>query len=158
MNKTIVINTSPLIALAHMQAFGIVLLLSFEFVCPEEVAQEIQAGLQKGHPVSLPSEVTVQKVMQPISPLALAALDSGEAAVIQLALEQNVETVCIDEIKGRRAALSVGLKVVGSLGLLGKAKTQGLITEIRPFIEKAQQAGIFYDQELVNLFLSSFGE
>jgi predicted nucleic acid-binding protein len=158
MNKTIVINTSPLIALAHMQAFSIVLQLPFDFVCPEEVAQEILAGLQKGHPVSLPPEVNVQKIAQPISPLALAALDSGEAAVIQLALEQQIETVCIDEIKGRRAALSVGLKVVGSLGLLGSAKTQGLISEIRPLIDRAKQAGIFYDDNLVNSFLSSFGE
>lgn len=158
MNKAIVINTSPLIALSQMQAFDLVLRLPFDFVCPEEVAQEIIAGTQKGHPVSLPQEVKVQKISQPISPLALAALDSGEAAVIQLALEQQIEIVCIDEIKGRRAALSIGLKVVGSLGLLGRAKTQGLITELRPLIEKAQQAGIFYDEELINSFLSSFGE
>ena len=158
MNKQIVTNTSPLIALSHMQAFEIVFQLPFEFICPEEVAQEISNGINKGHPVSLPSGVSVQKISQQISPLALAALDSGEAAVIQLALEQNIETVCIDEIKGRRAALSVGLKVVGSLGLLGRAKTQGLITEIRPFIEKAIHAGIFYDEELINSFLSSFSE
>ncbi len=158
MNKTIVTNTSPLIALSHMQAFDIILQLPFDFVCPEEVAQEILVGVQKGHPVSLPQGIKVQKVSQPISPLALAALDKGEAAVIQLALEQQIEIVCIDEIKGRRAALSVGLKVVGSLGLLGKAKAQGLITEIRPLIEKAQQAGIFYDENLVNVFLSSFRE
>lgn len=158
MNKAIVINTSPLIALSHMQAFDLVLQLPFDFVCPEEVAQEISAGVQKGHSVSLPAAVKVQKISQPISPLALAALDSGEAAVIQLALEQQIETVCIDEIKGRRAALSVGLKVVGSLGLLGSAKRQGLIIEIRPLIEKAQQAGIFYDEDLINSFLSSFGE
>ena len=155
MNKLIVTNTSPLIALSHMQAFDLILQLPFDFVCPEEVAQEIWVGVQKGHPVSLPQGISVQKVSQPISPLALAALDSGEAAVIQLALERQSETVCIDEIKGRRAALSVGLKVVGSLG---KAKMQGLITEIRPLIEKAQQAGIFYDENLVNSFLSSFGE
>lgn len=158
MNKKIVTNTSPLIALSHMQAFEIILQLPFEFICPKEVAIEISNGINKGHPVSLPSGVSVQKISQQISPLALAALDSGEAAVIQLALEQNIETVCIDEIKGRRAALSVGLKVVGSLGLLGRAKTQGLIAEIRPFIEKAIQAGIFYDEELINSFLSSFSE
>ncbi len=141
-----------------MQAFDIILQLPFDFVCPEEVAREILIGVQKGHPVSLPQEVKVLKLSQAISRLTLAALDSGEAAVIQLALEQNIETVCIDEIKGRRAALSVGLKVVGSPGLLGRAKTIGLIKEIRPLITKAQQAGIFYDEDLVNSFLSSLGE
>ncbi len=158
MTKTIVTNTSPIIALSQMRAFEIILQLPYNFVCPEEVAREIFVGLRKGHPVSLPQAIKVQKLSQPISPLTLASLDSGEAAVIQLALEQNIETVCIDEIKGRRAALAVGLKVVGSLGLLGKAKTHGLIAEIRPFIIKAQQAGIFYNEELINSFLSSFGE
>ncbi len=90
-----------------------------------------------------------------ISPLAVASLDVGEAAVIQLAIKQNIKTVCIDERTGRRAALAVGLKVVGSLGLLGKAKTLGLISEVRPFIEKAKSGGIFYDDNLIESFLRS---
>ena len=90
--------------------------------------------------------------------MAIASLDVGEAAVIQLALEQNIETVCIDELKGRRAALAVGLKIVGSLGLLGKAKTLGLLTEIKPYIEKAKLGGIFYDDNLIGNFLKSIGE
>ena len=90
--------------------------------------------------------------------MAIASLDVGEAAVIQLALEQNIETVCIDERKGRRAALAVGLKVVGSLGLLGKAKTLGLIKDIKPYIEKAKSYGIFYDEKLIENFLKSLGE
>jgi len=93
-----------------------------------------------------------------LSPVAIASLDIGEAAVIQLALEQNIETVCIDELKGRRAALAVGLKIIGSLGLLGKAKTLGIISEIKPYIEKAKDNGIFYDENLIKTFLKSFGE
>jgi predicted nucleic acid-binding protein len=53
--------------------------------------------------------------------IARAELGAGEAAVIQLALEQGIAVVAIDERKGRRAALSVGLRVTGSLGLLGRA-------------------------------------
>ena len=39
--------------------------------------------------------------------------------------------VCIDETKGRQTALAVGLKVTGALGLLARAKTLGLISELR---------------------------
>jgi uncharacterized protein len=94
----------------------------------------------------------------PLSPFASIALDDGEAAVIQLALEQQLNRVCIDETKGRQAALSVGLQVVGSLGLLGKAKTEGLITAARPLILQAQQNGLYYDVNLVANFLQALGE
>jgi predicted nucleic acid-binding protein len=132
MIERIVINTSPLIAFGQMSFFDIAAQLPFSFVCPPEVAAEIDAGQARGYPVSLPAWLAVLPLKAPLSPLALAALDVGEAAVIQLALEQNIETVCIDDLKGRRAAAAVGLQVVGSLGLLGKAKTLGLISQARP--------------------------
>jgi predicted nucleic acid-binding protein len=106
----------------------------------------------------LPDWVNVLSLQTPLTPIASLALDDGEAAVIQLALEQRLTRVCIDELKGRRAALSVGLRVVGSLGLLGRAKTEGLISAARPFIEQAQQGGIYYDANLIATFLQSLGE
>lgn len=100
----------------------------------------------------------IETLKFPLSSLSIASLDAGEAAVIQLALEQNIETVCIDELKGRRAANAVGLNVVGSLGLLGKAKKKNLIADVKPFLEKAIQAGIYYDEKLIENFLQSLGE
>jgi predicted nucleic acid-binding protein len=93
-----------------------------------------------------------------LSPLTTATLDKGEAAVIQLALEQNITKVCIDDLKGRRAAKAVGLEVIGSLGLIGRAKTLGLIEEIRPLIVRAGNAGIFYNSNLIETFLEKLGE
>ena len=75
-----------------------------------------------------------------------------------MALEQNITFVCLDEIKGRRAALASGLQVVGSLGILGRAKIAGLISEVRPFVEKAQMSGIYYDEKLIERFLGSLNE
>ncbi len=158
MTERIVTNTSPLLAFAKMQAFEAIGKLPFEFVCPAEVETEILVGANQGYETEIPEWLKVLSLSSAISPLAIASLDVGEAAVIQLALEQNIETVCIDERKGRSAALAVGLKVVGSLGLLGKAKTIGLITEVKPYIEKAKSGGIFYDEKLIESFLKSLGE
>jgi len=158
MIERIVTNTSLLLAFAKMQAVDVIGKLPFEFVCPAEVKTEILVGANQGYSVEIPVWLNVLSLSSALSPLAVAALDTGEAAVIQLALEQNIKQVCIDELKGRRAALAVGLRVVGSLGLLGKAKTLGLIANARPFIEKAKSAGIYYDEDLIESFLNSLGE
>jgi predicted nucleic acid-binding protein len=158
MAEKIVINTGPLIALSKMQAFEVVEKLQFDFICPTEVKAELLAGEQIGYTIDLPSWLEIVTLENPISPLAIASLDSGEAAVIHLALEKDISLVCIDEVKGRRAANAVGLKVVGSLGLLGRAKNLGVIAEIAPFIQKAKGAGIYYDDDLISVFLNAFGE
>jgi uncharacterized protein len=158
MTEKIVINASPLIALGQMQIFDVVSQLPFEFVCPPQIEAEITAGYAKGLPVSFPNWINIISLIAPLSPLSVATLDEGEAAVIQLALEREIEIVCIDDLKGRRAATAVRLKVVGSLGLLGKAKTLGLINAVKPFIEAAQTNGIYYHSDLVKEFLNSFGE
>lgn len=158
MNEKIVTNTSPLLAFSKMQAFSIIGKLPVEFICPAEVESEILAGAKQGYDVEIPGWLKIENLNTKLSPIAVASLDVGEAAVIQLALELEIETICIDELKGRRAAVAVGLKVVGSLGLLGKAKTLGIISEIKPYIEKAKDNGIFYDENLVETFLKSFDE
>ena len=158
MNKKIVVNTSPLIAWEKMQAIDLIGKLPVDFICPAQVQAEILAGAAKGYPVNFPAWIKVLNLNTPLSFLTLANLDAGEAAVIELALQESISFVCLDEIKGRRAALALGLQVVGSLGLLGKAKTLGIISVARPFVERAQNSGIYYDDKLIEGFLNALGE
>ena len=69
-----------------------------------------------------------------------------------------IDTVCIDEWRGRRAATAAGLRVTGSLGLLGRAKRLGLIETVRPWLMKLDAAGIHYHPDLVARFLTAIGE
>jgi predicted nucleic acid-binding protein len=66
--------------------------------------------------------------------------------------------VAIDEWKGRRAALAAGLTVTGSLGLLGKAKMLGIVSLIKPLLDKAVAEGIRYHPDLVRAILQAVGE
>ena len=116
------INTGPLIALMRIQALDLPAKLDLEFLAPEQVLHELEQGAQAGHPPVRTDWLTYHQLEAPLTPMVTSVLDAGEAAVIQLALEQNIVRVCIDELKGRRMALAVGLKVTGVLGLLGKAK------------------------------------
>ena len=73
MAERIVTNTSPLLAFARMQAFEFIGKLPFEFLCPNEVKAEI------------PDWLKIVNLQSSLSPVAVAALDVGEAAVIRLA-------------------------------------------------------------------------
>lgn len=158
MKEQIIINASPLIAFARMGALDIIGQLPFDFICPQQVKDELDEGATRGYVAITPAWLRIESLSSPLSPLILASLDSGEAAVIQLALEQSVARVCLDELKGRRAASAAGLQVIGSLGMIIRAKTLGLISEARPLIEKAMNEGIFYHPDLVQQVLITLGE
>jgi predicted nucleic acid-binding protein len=158
MAEQIVINTGPLIVLSRIEALDIVGHLPYRFICPDAVRLELDKGESAGHPRIAPTWLQVIPVATAPSPIILAALDLGEAAVIHLALEQKVQIVCIDEWKGRRAALASGLKVTGVLGLLARAKSVGIIQEMTPFVEKALRSGVRYHPDLVRRVLEMVKE
>jgi hypothetical protein len=148
-----------LVALGKIGALDVVGQLPLRFVAPRQVAEEIEAGARAGHPVVIPPWVTIHALIgTSILPLGQHVLDAGEAAVIQLAIERSIPDVCIDEWRGRRAAASVGLRVTGSLGLLGRAKRIGLIPKVSPWVEKLAASGAYYHPDLLRDFLSAMGE
>ena len=158
MAERIVVNTGPIIAFGRADGLAILERLPFEFVCPPQVEAEIRAGAAFGHATAWPTSIKIIVLAGPLDPVAQAALDPAEAAVIQVAREQGIEWVCIDERKGRRAALAVGLKVVGTLGLLARAKILGIIPAVRPITDRLAREGLWYDRELVERVLGEIGE
>jgi uncharacterized protein len=61
-------------------------------------------------------------------------LDEGEEEAIALAIEKNCSLI-IDEKKGKLAAIKLGLKTVGLLGVLLLAKDKKLIISIKPLLD-----------------------
>ena len=128
--KVVVINTTPLIALtAATGNLDVLRCLYSRVIVPYEVAKEIRAGGRDAFGI----EVFEQASWLDISPEPIAlmpylqnTLDSGEASVIQTALQFGINLVCIDEILGRRAARLSNLNVTGAIGVLLKAKSRGI--------------------------------
>ena len=150
MAERIVINTSPLLAFDRMNCLEVVGQLPYQFICPQEVRSELDEGGAAGHPRIAPPWLRVESLSKPPSPAVLA--------VIQLAIDTAVPLVAIDDWKGRRAALAAGLRITGSLGLLGRAKLSGLIPSLRPLIEHAVERGIRYHPKLIAEVLEAAGE
>ena len=88
----------------------------------------------------------------------LNSLDVGEAAVIQLAMNEKIETVCIDEIAGRRIAKLSGLSITGSIGILLRAKREGYPLSIKIAIQRMRDRGIRLSETLIAFALKQAGE
>lgn len=66
--------------------------------------------------------------------------------------------VAIDDVQGRRIGAALGLTIVGSLGLVARAKALGIIQAISPLVEKAMHEGVHYHPDLVSRVLTAAGE
>jgi predicted nucleic acid-binding protein len=122
MAERIVINTGPLIVLSRIEALDIVGHLSYRFICPDAVRLELDKGESSGYPRIAPTWLQVIPVATAPSPIILAALDLGEAAVIQLALEQKMRIVCIDEWRRKTGCSCLRIKGHRGTGSIGQSK------------------------------------
>ncbi len=160
--QRIVINTSPLIAL--VSALGDLTVLQSlytQVLVPFEVCQELLVGGSNAFAVAeFESAHWLQKQSTPleISPILINSLDRGEAAVIQLALNEGIQTVCIDEAVGRRVARLSGLSLTGSIGILLRAKREGYTFSMQEAIERMRNRGIRLSDTVIAFALEQAGE
>lgn len=142
----IVIDTAPLISLvAALGDLKVIQSLYNQVLVPFEVCEEILAGGANGFGVAeFEAANWLQKWQNPlnISPLLLNSLDLGEASVIQLAKNENIQTVCIDEAAGRRIPRLNDLSVTGTIGILLRAKSEGYPVSIKQAIHRMLGRGI----------------
>ncbi len=84
----------------------------------------------------------------------MADLDGGEAEAIALAIELKADYLLMDETKGGQIAESYGVKVIGIIGVLIKAKEEGLIAEVKPYLQKlVNEAGFWLNPKLIKTIL-----
>jgi predicted nucleic acid-binding protein len=85
-------------------------------------------------------------------------MDYGESESVILYNELNADYLIIDDSKARKVAESLNVNCIGSIGLLIKAKQNGLITELKPVFEKWISMHRYFSIKLLNEILNKLGE
>lgn len=159
--KGIVVNTSPWIALSACGQIELLQKLYKDVYIPCHVKEEIMAGGKQVigvHELETCKWIKIETVSNIEKISLLSELEQGEAEVIILAKEKGIKQVLIDEKVARLHAKVLGLDVIGTLGLLLKAKKKGLIPAIKPSVQKILEHGIWIKEEIVKGILKESGE
>jgi predicted nucleic acid-binding protein len=159
----VVSNTTPLIGLASIERFDLLRQIFGEVFIAQAVYDEaVVAGHEVGGAKQEVVAATWVKTISVKDRLAvdvlLDELDLGEAETIVLAREIAADWVLMDEKKGRRKLTQLGLQKIGTLGILLKAKQMGILSEIRPDIERLHQQGFSISQRVINAVLQQANE
>ncbi|PIS45197.1 MAG: DUF3368 domain-containing protein [Ignavibacteria bacterium CG_4_8_14_3_um_filter_37_9] len=77
-------------------------------------------------------------------------IDLGEAETIIIALEKKLPCIILDDYKARKYAQLNGLKVIGTIGVLIKAKQIGKITNVKNELDVLIKNKIRISESLYN--------
>lgn len=156
-----VANASPLILLGKIDRLDLLEGLADEVLVPRAVTAEIGAkpdgsGILRAIAKS-PNFVVVEDRV--VGPEVLSwDLGPGETQVIAQALNRATDRVVLDDREARRCAMAMGLRLIGTLGIVGRAKLAGSIQRAAPVIARLREAGLYARDELVLRLLREVGE
>lgn len=147
MQKIIIADTSCLIVLDKVGYLDLLNKVFGEVVITQQVFEEFGK--------STPPWILIEKTKNPNPNRKIleATLDKGEASSISLAMDYDDSLLIIDESKGRKIAKSLGLKITGTLGILVIAKSNNLIGEVKPIIDKIKSTNFRISPQLEQLVL-----
>jgi predicted nucleic acid-binding protein len=163
-----IVNASPLILLGKIRRLELLFVGGPGVIVPAttfgEVADPpVATSLLGWHPDLPPIAVEADV---PIPPEVIRhALDRGESMVLALALHlravgADVEVV-LDERRGRRAAAVLGLPLVGTAGLILRAKAEGVLAgseRVQDVLDALEREDMYLGAELRAAILEAAGE
>lgn len=156
-----VTDSSPLIYLARADRLWLLQLLSSTVLVPEAVAREIEA---KNEADAAARALRSNDWLRIVGPIAVPKeiqrrdLGRGEVAVLSWAVAHLGTTAVIDDREARRCAQALNVPVVGTLGLVLRAKSSGVISSARRELERLIEHGMYLSHATRDQALALVGE
>ena len=141
MHKTIISDTSCFIILTNIGELELLHKVYGQIVTTLDIANE--------YGETLPEWVEIVSVKDKYRQQLLEMqIDKGESSAIALALETPNSTIILDDYKARKIADKLGLVFTGTIGVIIKAKLNGIILSIKPLLEKIKQTDFRLSAEI----------
>ncbi len=127
--RTVVVDTTPIIALSSIGQLDVLPALYKEIVIPPAVEAEVLARSSRagGAELKRADWIRVQELKDPFKALLLSDLGEGEAETLVLAEELKAQLVVIDERRARSYAKYLGFPPGGRIGRSSPAGGGGMI-------------------------------
>jgi len=152
----VVADTSPINYLLLIDQIDLLPRLFQQVIIPDIVQNEM---LDSAAPLVLqqwivnpPPWLLVQGVA--VADETLNSLDPGEQAAITLAQTLPADLLIIDERLGRQIASGRGIPIIGTLGILDDAASQGLI-KLADVIARLQQTNFRISRRIIQTLLEN---
>ena len=161
MPEVVISNTSPIFYLHRLRLLDLLQELYQKIIIPKAVVAELEIGRRQGEDVPEIDNYEWIETRAIRSPQILGLstdFGSGEAEVLALALEVSESLVIIDEKLARKIARLRGLRVTGTAGVLLKAKQEGHIRAVKPFLDRLQEIHFYLSDNVRALILSKAEE
>lgn len=162
----VISDTTPLISLLKIGRVDLLEKLFGKVMIPCAVYDELTADerfLLEADQVRQKNFIVVRSVNNPKSVSVLkraTGLDQGESEAIVLTDELNADILLMDEAKGRNVSSKMGLRIMGTIGILMAAYEENELTgdEVRECIDGLQRAGRHIGQRHYQMLLNKIKE
>jgi predicted nucleic acid-binding protein len=145
--KRVVVNSTPIIALHGIGRLDVLKALYSEVVIPEAVRYEVT--FKDSSSISDYDWIKVMPIANSTAKETfISALHDGEVEVMILAKELNSDLVIIDDGLARRHAKYLGLTLTGTIGVLLRAKENGLIDMLKPVLDDLLKHGFYISDDV----------
>jgi predicted nucleic acid-binding protein len=161
MSRCWVVNASPLILLGKAHQLHLLRRLTDELIVPEAVAQEVRAKPEGRDLLDALIDPPVVRIEKCTVPMAIEVWDlgRGESEVLAQAMSRGGGCrAVVDDLEARRCAQTFEIRVIGTLGIILRAKHKGLIPAARPVLDELRGVGLYVSDALVEKALRHLNE
>jgi predicted nucleic acid-binding protein len=158
-------NASPLIWLSHTGRFALLHELFEGVLIPPEVRAETverAMGYPNAETVRVACEAGWMVVVPPNDAARVtvlrAQLHAGEAETLVMAAEQGVDAVLVDDLRARNFAMVMGLRVIGTAGILLLAHDQGMSVDVKSTLDAMRSRGFRLADSVYQAILQRIGD
>ena len=149
--KTIISDTSCFIILSNIGELELLHQLYGIVITTPEIVTEYGEDLPRWVEIIRVKDESRQRLLE-------LQIDKGESSAIALALETPDSIVIIDDNKARKIANLLGLTYTGTIGVIIRAKLQGILPSIKPVLDKIKQTNFRLTDEIEAQALKQAGE